>query len=271
MSRETFFKLNRIYLIISLLAGLVLPLDIFQVEEISHLPVVEVVKPIAISFEAVERSAINFQAAKTPTQNWSLSAIMVGLYFSISLFFLIKIIIDFLKIFRLVKTGEKQREGQFLIITTEGVETPFSFFNYIFINKKMIENADYQEIINHEKAHSIQKHSLDVVSLEILRGMFWLSPVIHFYARSLRNVHEYLADAAVLQYTGKKHYGQLLISQTAVINGLKIAHHFNFSQLKKRIIMMSRNPSQYAALVTYIIAAPIFLFLIFAFAKPNNP
>ena len=45
-------------------------------------------------------------------------------------------------IFKLYRNGEKQQKDGFLLIYTEGVKTPFSFFNWVFVNQKTIENND---------------------------------------------------------------------------------------------------------------------------------
>jgi hypothetical protein len=212
--------------------------------------------------------ATEMQQTAAPT--WTIWTILMKLYGMGVAFFLLKFAWGLFTIFKLYRRGEKQKNSDFSLIYTEGVKSPFSFFNWIFVNQKTMESNDYQQIILHESTHVRQRHSLDIVGLEILRGLFWLSPLVHLYARSLRNVHEYLADAAVLQNTEKKSYGRLLISQTAAGSGLVIANHLNFSQLKKRIIMMSRNPSQRLALAKYGFAAPVFLLIVVLLASPKT-
>jgi hypothetical protein len=270
LSRETFFKLNRIYLIISLLCGLVIPFSIPTMAVTTTSPMVEIVQPIVISMvEIRDNIETNFTTPEAAT--WSLWTVLKGVYILGMMLLFVKFFIGLNKIFHLYKTGEKEIRDIFKLIKTSKTQSPFSFFNLIFINQKTTEDVDYQQIIEHEKAHVIQKHSFDIVGLEILRGLFWLSPLVHLYARSLRNVHEYLADAAVLQNTEKQQYGRLLISQTTAGSGLVIANHLNFSQLKKRIIMMTRNESQRLMLLKYTLALPLFALLVFAFTLPNNP
>jgi bla regulator protein blaR1 len=269
LSRETFFKLNRIYLIISLLCGLVIPFSIPTMAVTTASPMVEIVQPIVVSMvEIRDNIETNFTTPEAAT--WSLWSVLKGVYLLGMTLLFVKFFIGLNKIFHLYKTGEKEIRDIFKLIKTPKTQSPFSFFNLIFINQKTTKDVDYQQIIEHEKAHVIQKHSFDIVGLEILRGLFWVSPLIHLYARSLRNVHEYLADAAVLQNTEKQQYGRLLISQTAAGSGLVIANHLNFSQLKKRIIMMTRNESQRLMLLKYTLALPLFTLLVFAFTLPNN-
>jgi hypothetical protein len=270
LSRETFFKLNRIYLIISLLCGLVIPFSIPTIKVTTASPMVEIVQPIVISMVEI-RDNIETNISAPEAEIWTLWTVLKGVYILGMMLLFVKFFIGLNKIFHLYKTGEKEIRDIFKLIKTPKTQSPFSFFNLIFINQKTIEEVDYQQIIEHEKAHVIQKHSFDIVGFEILRGLFWLSPLVHLYARSLRNVHEYLADAAVLQNTEKQQYGRLLISQTTAGSGLVIANHLNFSQLKKRIIMMTRNESQRLMLLKYTLALPLFTLLVFAFTLPNNP
>jgi BlaR1 peptidase M56 len=246
------------------------PLSISRVEVLSEMPIVEMVQPIAVSIAEFQQN-IESNIVETQAQTLSVWSVLTWVYGLGMAFFLVKFSMGLYNIFQLYKQGEKHKNKGFKLINTEGVKTPFSFFNWIFINDKIVENADFQQIIAHEKAHVQQKHSFDIVGSEILRGVFWLSPLVHLYAQSLRNVHEYLADAAALQNAEKKQYGRLLISQTVCANGLTLVNHFNFSQLKKRIIMMTRNRSQRIVLMKYTLAAPIFLLLVVAFTIPNSP
>ena len=269
LSRETFFKLNRIYLIISLLCGLVIPIVVPKMDMPIVQPLVEVVQPITVSVAQMQE-LLTVQTIETQPTTLGIWTILMKLYSLGVAFFLLKFCLGLVTIFKLNRSGKKVKNSDFSLIYTEEVKTPFSFFNWIFVNQNTVENADFQHIITHEQAHVRQKHSFDILGLEILRGAFWLSPLVHLYARSLRNVHEYLADAAVLQNTQKQSYGRLLINQTAAGSGLVLANHLNFSQLKKRIIMMSRNPSQRVALVKYTFAAPIFLLILALLASPKT-
>jgi hypothetical protein len=174
-----------------------------------------------------------------------------------------------IKIFKYISTSKIELITPYKLVTTEGVNQPYSFFNYIFINKKTAESIDFQNIMRHEKAHVKQGHSYDIVFIELLGIAFWCSPILYLFKRSLRNVHEYLADAAVLRATSKRQYGTLLIQQSQSGFALALANPF-FSQLKKRLIMMTRNPSKRRALIKYTLAFPIFLLLVSFLASPDN-
>ena len=263
LSRETFFKLNRIYLIISLLCGLVIPLSSAYFSVKDNSPAVIMLEPFVVSANLLRE-----QLAQAET--WSVWGILKVLYGIGGAVLGFHFIVGLFRIWAIYRKGEKTNLSEFILVNTEGVFNPFSFFKWVFFNNNAIQKDDFQQIILHEKAHVTQKHSYDVVFLELLKIAFWWSPLIYFYKKSLVNVHEYLADEAVLQTTTPPQYGRLLLRQMQ--SGVQPAFANNFfSQFKKRILMMTRNPSQRTALLRYTIAVPMFLLLVSFFSMPNNP
>ncbi len=269
LSKETFFKLNRIWLISSLLCGLVLPFaaDYFAVKiEPTHLFALTL-EPFVVTAKTLQQNL----AADTEGVVLKTITVIYGLGLAV---LTARFVAGLLSIFKILKQAKIEQQDGFKLAFTEGGVPPFSFFNYIFINPNEFENYDFQQIMHHEKAHVQQRHSYDVVFLEILNIVFWCSPCIYFYKTSLRNVHEYLADEAVLLKNAKAEYGRLLLRQRqsgmALSLTSNISNHF-FSQLKKRILMMTRNKSKRTALIKYALAAPIFLILTAALASPKTP
>ena len=269
LSKETFFKINRIWLIASLLCGLALPIaaDYFAVKVAPTIVFAMTLEPFVVTAKALQ------QNLTVDTEGVVLKTI--GVIYGLGCAVLTaRFIAGLLLIFKILKQTKIEQQDGFKLAYTEGGVPPFSFFNFIFINPNDFENYDFQQIMQHEKAHVQQRHSLDVVFLEILNIVFWCSPCIYFYKTSLRNVHEYLADEAVLRHNAPPQYGRLLLRQRQSGRTLaltsNISNHF-FSQLKKRILMMTRNKSKRPALIKYALAAPIFLILTAALASPETP
>src|SRR5690606_39970503 len=62
------------------------------------------------------------------------------------------------------------------IITHPQIKTPFTFLNCIYVNKEIWKKREVdQAILFHEQAHVQQKHTLDVLFIEILKIFFWRS------------------------------------------------------------------------------------------------
>jgi hypothetical protein len=277
LSKETFFRLNRTWLIISLLCGLVLPFaaDYFAVKVAPAQLFALTLEPFVVTATALKHNLV------ADTEGVVLDYLAIGYAIGVAVL-AARFLAGLFLIFKLWYKSKKEPKAGFTLVYTDGTsrnnreggQPPFSFFNFIFINPYEFELFDYQQIVEHEEAHVRQKHSFDVVFLELLNIVFWCSPLIYFYKESLRNVHEYLADEAVLRTSATPQYGRLLLKQRESRMALSltsnISNHF-FSQLKKRILMMTRNKSKRTALIKYALAAPIFLILTAALASPKTP
>jgi BlaR1 peptidase M56/Gram-negative bacterial TonB protein C-terminal len=262
LSRETFFRLNRIWLIISLLGGLVLPLIA---------PKLAVVEPTNMAAVMLQPFVVTAADLSQNLQNTEgvVFKILTAIYGLGVVFTLSKLLLGFWKIKRLSHQAERLPMPDFTLMQVREAIAPFSFFRWVFINFNLIERTDIEQIILHERAHVRERHSIDVVFVNLLNVVFWWSPLVYFYTKSIKNVHEYAADAAVLRTSSPPQYGRLLLRQQQSGMSLSLTNPF-FSQLKKRILMMTRNPSKRRALAKYALALPIFLVLTLLLASPKT-
>jgi len=112
-------------------------------------------------------------------------------------------------------------------------------------------------------------HTLDILFLEILGIMTWFNPIIYFYKKSIKNIHEFLADESAAAFQGDKaSYAMLLLSQSFGTAPSTLTHSFyKESLVKKRIYMLHKERSKKTAILKYAIFIPLFsLFIIFSSA-----
>ena len=269
LSKETFFNINRWYLLSTLLLGLLIPVFRVDVTTMLFQAPVESVTYISTGVSDLEFVIASEVAAAQKVQFswWTLLKIgyFLGVFVALARFFH-----GFHQIYQLYKTGKVIQKGAYKLVLTQKPHLPFSFFNYLFWHESTaIATKDAGKIITHEIAHINQWHSVDVLFLELLNIFLWFSPPIYWYKKSLRAVHEYLADAYVLRDTKKKQYGQLLIQQVQSGMQIALANHFIHSQLKKRITMMTRNKSRRKELMRYLPALPLLLLMVLVFSNKN--
>ncbi|MEE4178560.1 MAG: M56 family metallopeptidase [Bacteroides sp.] len=139
---------------------------------------------------------------------------------------------------RMVKA---KRIRQLMVIPMKGDKAPFSFFSLVFVPERLLFDPALDQVLLHEQAHAKNLHSLDLIFLELLSIFFWFHPVIWYLRREIKMQHEYEADRFVLnQHTDKAGYQQLLLSFSFTGHSLPITNPFNFSPLKKRIMMMNK-------------------------------
>ncbi len=165
------------------------------------------------------------------------------IYFVGLAFFLFKFLYQLLKI------------RQILTKTESG--NAFSFFNRLVIDPQL---PGFNTIQHHETVHKKQYHSLDVLFVEVLGIITWFNPIVYLYKRSLKSIHEYLADEQAARFMGnKEHYALLLVSNAFRVPVSKLTNSFfNQSLLKKRIYMLNQQKSPKAALLKYGLFLPLF-------------
>lgn len=269
LSKETFFNINRWYLLSTLILGLAIPLFTVDFTSLFYQEPTSSVVYLAEGFSELEY-VIADSVEKAQEVEYSWFTLLKVVYLIGILVAFAKFLYGFRQIYSLYKTGTVTQKGKYKLVLTEKPHLPFSFFNYLFWHKDTaLEDTDSGKIITHELAHINQWHSLDVLFLETLGILLWFSPPIYWYKKSLRAVHEFLADAYVLRDTKKKQYGHLLIRQVQSGMQISLANNFIHSQLKQRINMMTRNQSRRKELMRYLPALPLLLLMVLVFSNKN--
>jgi hypothetical protein len=158
--------------------------------------------------------------------------------------------------------------GTRLILIDNDV-TPHSFLNYIFINKSDYRDGRIEpEIICHEQAHVGQRHTLDVLLVELLQVACWFNPFIPLYKRDIQLNHEFLADAWVTDhFRDKTAYQYLLLAKACKASSLKLTSQFNYLTTKKRLIMMTKTTSSKMAILTQLAVMPFFALAVLLFCQ----
>lgn len=171
------------------------------------------------------------------------------------------------KLIKEIKFSEKIKQDHYQFILKQNKFTPYSFWNAIFLNKSdFLEGKIDYKIILHEKAHVNQKHSIDVIFIEIMLCAFWFNPAFYFYRKAIVTNHEFLADEAVLSQNKDIISYQKLILDELISEKILFTHPFNLHNTKKRIVMMTNKLTKIAKLKSYL-TLPISALLFFAFVE----
>jgi TonB family protein len=231
LSRETFHHLNRLVLLAIAVASFVLPCCVITFHD------TVVLAPIEAS-NAVEQPLSVIIEPSQPC--WQIAISIVFLLGVLAVF--VHIVWAVVQVIRLIMHSEHhpQDDGVVIAVTDKSLE-PFSWMRYIVLSLTDFEHQD-PAIMAHERGHIRQRHSLDVLLVDILTVLQWFNPAIWMLRRDLRAIHEYEADAAVLsQGINMRQYQYLLIQKTVAHGGYSIANGISNSTLKNRINMMLRN------------------------------
>ncbi|WP_159039938.1 M56 family metallopeptidase [Christiangramia fulva] len=198
-----------------------------------------------------------------------------GIYLCGVLFFSFRFIRNLFTISREISENEKKSEFPYIFVLLRRNLIPHSFLRYIFLGKSDFENNNISHaVLEHEKAHVDQKHSWDLLLIELLQVIFWFNPVFFELKKSIRLNHEFLADRKVLAgAVNPVEYSQLLFSYTSATHHNSLYSPFNNSLIKKRILMISKNFSSRRFLTRLGFLIPVLALCIFLFnndivAKP---
>lgn len=137
----------------------------------------------------------------------------------------------------------------------------FSFFNNIKIDQTLI---GFDQIVEHEKIHVHQKHSFDVLFIELALVFNWFNPFFYFLRKDLKLQHEFIADDIASQ-SNKISYAELLLANTFDVQPHLLTNQFhNPSILKTRIMMLLKNKTSNKHLVKLVGVLPMLVFMLIA-------
>lgn len=245
LHKETFYSLNRAYLIVTSIVAFITPL--LQVGYLNNL--------LNNQQEARILSVQIAQVTET-SKAFTVNDLLMYCYLSIAAFFTIKMAISIYKIILLSINAKKQKAGNITYVELNHSQAAFSFFNLLFLNPSV---AEKNTILKHEMVHIQQKHSLDIIFFEIVQIIAWFNPVTYFIKKDIKLLHEYIADDITTDNDIHKHeYAMFLIQNSFGIVPNQIANQiFNQSILKRRINMLNKERSTGRARLKLLLALPI--------------
>ena len=278
LKSDTFLTIRRFYFISSIVFSLVYPCFVvpgltdvlrFSVEEPSAVETTVSIE--APTFEMIAEG----QAEEADTFHIPWRALLGIVYMAVTLFFIFRFLWQLASIFRIRLKSKKIIVSGIEVYDLKNNLTPFSFLGMIFINSEMHSEKELAQIIIHEHTHVREKHSLDVMLIEILLLFSWWNPFVWLLKREMAMNLEYLADNEVLREgVDSKDYQYHLLRLTYHETAVQIVNNFNVSQLKQRIMMMNKTKSSTLQLAKYLLILPLVLLLVTAnslFAAQQEP
>ena len=241
LSRETFFNLNRFFLIGSTLLAFSIPvLESNWVKQwLAPEPVQELV--MQVNLQAYEFLVV----PATEVTLLSVGDILSWVYVGIAGILLFRLLYRMIRAYRWIRNPKSGLQA-------------CSFFGYIALNEDL---EGREAIMVHEQVHVQQMHSADVLFFELNAVINWFNPFVYLLKTEIRKIHEYIADAEASEtLTEKSAYAMLLFHENFGAKPKNLTNSFfNQSILKQRIMMLQKNKSKKVALVKYGFIVPLFL------------
>ena len=259
LGRDTKYGRNRAFIILSVISSFVLPLIYLNIKEQSSIYYLG--KTLSVVF--VTANGRKGQVVSAAGSSLSTSTFLFKIYLMGVIVLSLKLLTDILNLLVLI-TRNKRKNNH--IIYFNGFNTAgFSAMGYIFISRSLGQ-AEAEEIIKHEQNHLENNHFLDILFIEVVMVFQWFNPIIYLINRSLRAIHEYQADLGCLR-SGMPviSYQNLLLRNVFGSKKINISNSFsNPSLIKKRIVMMSKEPSGNSSSLKILLVIPVIVLFLTA-------
>lgn len=264
LAKQQRFKWNRVFLLGGMAAAITLPL--------LRLDLLPAAIPSASLIPIMPEIVIGGAPAaiQSTASSWSWLEIAFGVYLVGVAVSLLTLLGRNLYVLNLIRKGQKEtREGYTLLKTANNIG-PASYFKYIFWNESLDLDAENKAVaLAHERCHSQQLHSLDLILIEILKAVFWINPAIFLLRQNLRQTHEFLADQAALKVAGPEGIKRLMLIRHLGTRQFVITNCFH-SHIKARLKMLKENAKR-KPIFQYLLIAPLFLFMVACSSLGHSP
>jgi beta-lactamase regulating signal transducer with metallopeptidase domain len=265
LRKLTFFKINRFYLLFSVLISFIIPALQFTIER----EVVAVASPTIIESQNAYETTLQAQVTVDSIQtsgtgyfNWL--TLLPYLYGGIVGCILLLAAWRLFQLLKHTKAPIKEFNGLKLVAKKDGF-TNCSFFNYVFIDENSLTEAELAVLLSHEEVHAKQYHSVDKLILMIAKAFLWFNPIVYLYDKALEQAHEFEADEATSQNIGTESYATLLLKLAVSKSSSPLLHNFVKNPIKQRIKMLFNSKSKNMKKLMYLLVLPIGLGLLWSF------
>lgn len=261
LEREKMHQFNRFYLLGSVLFSFVAPLYKIYIE-VAPLAS-EIVTPIIID------NNITMEVVPLQTEETDYTQYLLTVYAIIALILLVRFTKNLTTISLKIKQHQKIKKEKASLVLVEDAISPHTFWNYIFINKEEYNlNKIETELYTHELTHVLQKHTFDILLIELLQIIFWINPTFIFLKKAIKLNHEFLADNKVITtHKNTTEYQYLLLNRTTWNNEYYLASNLNYLLTKKRLLMMTKRSSRSKILLKKLAVIPLLAGFTLLFAE----
>lgn len=224
---------QRVYLLLTLVAGLIIPVlpTLVTGGEAGVIPAVRRTVTAVFDLRGREIIATDGSSAGFP---W-----LIVLYVSVALCIGARSLVQSLGRRAWRRNGSRSTYEGYEVITHPAVPSPHAAYGKIYLPSRLVGTELYHTALLHESSHLRHRHHYDLWLLEIVVTLLWFHPLAWLFHHRLSTLHEYQADAEVTKTLPHKTYGLQLIraSQSSLRLGL-----FS-SPLQNRIAMLTQDRS----------------------------
>lgn len=256
LRKETFYTPLRWYFVAGILLSLIFPLINYTQTVIIEQKITPSQFEVTDNFLPIEPQVLE---ASNPIDWQSILLFMVLIISALCLF---RSVFQMVRLVTHIKRLPNFDQDKKVKIATNSTQI-YSFFRWIVIPENKLSSTELSILLAHENIHLNQKHTLDLVLIEMISALFWFNPLIKFLQKDINTNLEYIVDQQMIIDFEPVSYQKTLLNvqnncDTNIINS------FNTSELKNRIIQLNKQKSNPMKKMKFLLTAPA-LVAFFAF------
>ncbi|MEM6771551.1 MAG: M56 family metallopeptidase [Bacteroidota bacterium] len=203
--RKMGFRFQRVLLLGGWLLGLTIPL----------LPTLETAVPVlpSVALPSIQftKSASSVAGEAVPiAPSWHWVDLLPWVYAFGALILGARTLVQSWRTRQCLADGEQSAYAGYPVVHSSRVRSPFAAYGYVFMPQDLDPALTHTALL-HETAHLRSRHHYDKTLMTLSSILLWFHPLSWVYWRLLATVHEYEADAAVLQTVPARTYGLQLL------------------------------------------------------------
>lgn len=242
LRRLTFYTLNRLFLVTGIAFSSLFP----------FIPIDAFVNKHEIIAGTVLTYIPDFSAWQAPAPEFTVWTALVYIFWIGVSAMTIRFCIQLFSLWKIHRISKRSKIDDITVQLLQQPVNPFSFFRHIYINPSLHQPEELPAILHHERVHVQQWHTADALLGEVNNIFYWFNPGAWLMKTAIRENLEFITDRHLLrQGVDKTSYQYNLIKVSGIPYATAIANNFNFSHLKKRIIMMNSKKSSHYQLLRY--------------------
>ena len=248
LKRETFYQLNRWYFIGSIIVSITAPLVTFTKTVF--------VEPIPVEYFVNDNETVFIhEVVKEPSflETIDLQQTAVYLILFISSILIIRKIYAVTKLYRSIKKLPSLDASNIKI--TADTKTVYSFYQWIVVPENFFQWQNHKIILDHESIHLNQKHTFDLILIELVAAVFWFNPLVKVMQRAINTNLEFIVDQKMIETTESVLYQKNLL-QFQTQHAIQFVNSYNASEIKNRILQLNSKKSTNMKKLKFLLATP---------------
>ncbi|SDH88049.1 M56 family metallopeptidase [Myroides phaeus] len=252
LRKETFVKSNRQYFLIGIISSFLLPL-------------ITVTKTVYVEQQTVDLSNLtdfieNEELITEPISFWSQFTVekqLFTVYLVITAVFLAWFITKSYRLCAHIRKLNRSSLGNNVLVDDKTNEA-YSFWKWVVLprNYEAIDRLDV--VLEHEYIHVKQKHSIDILLIELVKTIFWFNPLLILLQKAINLNLEYIVDQEVSKRVDIYDYQMTLVQfEYNKIQPMTMVNSFSTSDLKKRVLMLNTQKSTIMKKLKFVMITPV--------------